>query len=455
MNKKLIICFPIEIKDRELYPKLLVAYYLLKTKKIDVIIGDKKNFFIDTEKSKNLIVFWKGGGKHIFNLYHHLKKNNFIFNLDEEGPISLMNKHDLALKVNIFVHKYMDKIFLWGNDDFKIYSKKDKNKKKDIKIFGHPKLDLLKKPFIKIFEKQLVKIKKKYKSFIFIPSHYTVDNIINDENYFLYVKKLYNLNNNTIEKIIKNEKQNFNNLVKVLIELANNNPEKLFIFRPHPGQSIIKVKKRFGKIPKNLKIIFKYTVTPWIIACEKYIHSGCTTVFEAATLNKKILYFSNKDKFDKVWSKIGLKVNISNNSNIKNIFKERIKKLNYHLLEKIIKNINKENSFCKSFSNFLITKNFRNFKSEFHIRKYDTKKNNYNIFLSYIKSQLLKNRILSKILAYYDVSLVFNKEMKNSKLSKLSKNEILNPLNSFKNFDKFKINFGIKKISKNIFKISS
>jgi len=164
MNKKLIICFPIEIKDRELYPKLLVAYYLLKTKKIDVIIGDKKNFFIDTEKSKNLIVFWKGGGKHIFNLYHHLKKNNFIFNLDEEGPISLMNKHDLALKVNIFVHKYMDKIFLWGNDDFKIYSKKDKNKKKDIKIFGHPKLDLLKKPFIKIFEKQLVKIKKNTKA---------------------------------------------------------------------------------------------------------------------------------------------------------------------------------------------------------------------------------------------------------------------------------------------------
>ena len=68
---------------------------------------------------------------------------------------------------------------------------------------------------------------------------------------------------------------------------------------------------------------------------------------------------------------------------------------------------------------------------------------------------MLRNKILSKILAYYDVSLVFNKEMKNSKLSRLSKNEILNPLNSFKNFEKVKINFGIKKISRDIFKISS
>jgi len=453
MKKKLIICFPLEIKDRELYPKLLVVYYLLKTKKVDVVIGDKKNFFIDAEKSKNLIVFWKGGGKHILNLYHHLKKNNFIFNLDEEGPISLMNKHDLALKVNTLVHKYMDKIFLWGDDDLKIYNKTNKNK--DVKVFGHPKLDLLKKPFIKIFEKQAEKIKKKYEKFTFIPSHYTVDNIINDENYFLYVKKLYSLKNNAIEKTIRDEKHNFNNLVKNLIKLAKNNPERLFIFRPHPGQSITKVKRRFGKIPKNLRIVFKYTVTPWIIACDRYIHSGCTTVFEAATLNKKILYFSNKDKFDKVWDKIGLKVNICDNNDIKDIFKKKIKKLNYHQLQKTVKNINKKNSFCKSFSNFVTSKNYRNISSQFHIRKYDTKKSNYKIFLSYIKGQLLKNRILSKILAYYDVSLIFNREMKNSKFSRLSKNEILNPLNLFKNWDKVKINFRIKKISKNIFKISS
>ena len=133
MNKKIIICFPLEIKDRELYPKLLLSYYLLKTKKIEIIIGDKKNFFIDAEKSKNLIIFWKGGGKHILNLYHHLKKNNYIFNLDEEGPICLMNKHDIALKINTLVHKYMDKIFLWGNNDLKIYEKRDTKKKRILK----------------------------------------------------------------------------------------------------------------------------------------------------------------------------------------------------------------------------------------------------------------------------------------------------------------------------------
>ena len=55
-----------------------------------------------------------------------------------------------------------------------------------------------------------------------------------------------------------------------------------------------------------IKIIFKYTVTPWIIACKSYIHSGCTTVFEAITLNKKIFYLSNNNKFDELWCKIGV-----------------------------------------------------------------------------------------------------------------------------------------------------
>ena len=55
MNNKLIVCFPLEIKQRELFSKLYLSYLLLKTKKIDIVIGDKKFFLIDYEKSKNLI----------------------------------------------------------------------------------------------------------------------------------------------------------------------------------------------------------------------------------------------------------------------------------------------------------------------------------------------------------------------------------------------------------------
>ena len=62
------------------------------------------------------------------------------------------------------------------------------------------------------------------------------------------------------------------------------------IFRPHPNESIENVLKRFGKVPNNLKIIFSGKITPWIIGCELYIHSGCTTFLEASILKKKIIF---------------------------------------------------------------------------------------------------------------------------------------------------------------------
>ena len=72
--------------------------------------------------------------------------------------------------------------------------------------------------------------------------------------------------------------------------LAKKNPKINFLFRPHPRQNIDLVKKRFGKLTKNLFIEKKYPVTSYINACSLFMHRGCTTVLEAAQLNKKIIY---------------------------------------------------------------------------------------------------------------------------------------------------------------------
>ena len=89
----------------------------MKTKKIDVIFGDKKKFFIDFKNSKNLIFFYKGGGKHLTYLFKSVNKNNYLFNLDEEGPIALMNNTDIDLKLSGNLDKYISKTILWGKKD--------------------------------------------------------------------------------------------------------------------------------------------------------------------------------------------------------------------------------------------------------------------------------------------------------------------------------------------------
>ena len=452
MKNKLIICFPLEIKSREFYPKICLAYSLLKTNKVDVVIGDKKYFFVDFDKSKNLIFFYKGGGTHLINTFRSVSKNNFFFNLDEEGPISLFQKRDLDLKINKNIDKYIKKIFLWGDLDKKAYKLQKNFIKNKFKVFGHPKFDVLQKPFVGIFQKEFKQIKQKYKNFIFIPSHYTVDNVIDDENYYLYVQNLYSRD---VKKQLFEEKKKYERFVNVIKSIAKDNPEKLFIFRPHPGQSTRKVKEKFGKIPKNLKIIFKYTVTPWIMACDHYIHSGCTTVFEAIKLNKTISYISNSDDCDNVWSKIGKKILIKDLLNKKVILGfQKPAKYPKKFVEKLVKNLTTNDSFGKNFISFLNEDDYFKNRSKLIIRRYNLKKNFFNIFISNLKKHALKIKIIARFLASIDPSLVFSKDLKDSKLEKISQKEIKKKLDLISKLDNSNYRFKITDLNGHIFRIN-
>ena len=456
MNNKLTICFPLEVKRRELISKLYLSYLLLKTKKIDIVIGDKKFFFIDYEKSKNLIFFYKGGGKHLLNLFKGVSKNNYIFNLDEEGPISMLTSIDHKLKVNNQINKYIHKIILWGENDKKIYEKRKCYEKKKTYILGHPKLDLLKKPYLKLFKKDYESINKNFKNFIFIVSHYNVDGVIDDENYHLYIQNLHLQKKDKIKKMISDQKNKYSEFVQLIKKIAEKNPNKQFIFRPHPAQDLDKVIKSFGNFPKNLKIIFKYTVTPWIIACDQYIHAGCTTVFEAEKLKKKITYISNFGEFDSIWSNIGYKFFIRDEDKILSFFKKDIKvpKINNpKKINAVVKNINKEYEFGKNFVNMLKKENYLQKKSSLYMRNYDLKKSYIKYFLSYIKTNVLKIKIIARLAAHYIPDFVLTKKLKNSKFYKCNRNELVKILLLFTKLDNSNIKFKVSKLNEHMFKI--
>ena len=116
---------------------------------------------------------------------------------------------------------------------------------------------------------------------------------MNEDLYKIYVEKTFKnkLSVTNFNQNLDNDYENYIGLVNLTKKLAINNPKKTFIFRPHPRQDLKKVLKRFGKIPKNLKIVFKFTSTPWIICSKYFIHSHCTTVYEALILQKRIFCY--------------------------------------------------------------------------------------------------------------------------------------------------------------------
>jgi len=464
----MIVAIPIEIKSRELYPKLLICYYLLKFNPKIKILLTKSSILLDEKiEKKNLIYFEKSLSKHKIKLHEKFLKNNFIVSLDEEGPFyhwsNILKNNRINLK--IINNKNFKFFFLWGENEKKYFNREILNKSKNkIISVGHPKFDFIKKKNHSFFKKEMNIIKKKYKKLIFISSSFFSDSVMDERIYKIYLEKTQK-DKRSIEnfsKELKHHDENYLNLIKLSIEIAKKFPNHDVVFRPHPRQDINKVKLRFGEIPKNLHVVFEFTSSPWIIASKFYVHCNCTTVHEAYFLKKNI-YCSRPNL--KIFAKKHLteygsffqsnKLLISDLS--KKIFNQKSIKKNL-INQKIIKFSETEEASQKIAKK--IIQHFKNVKSEIKINKNYKKEKNLKFYKNFILSNL-KEIIYSSFRSLYiflfkysfiNVKHIFTKDYKINKIKSLQKKDILD---FFKKLNKKKIKIKCKKINDNIFEIKN
>ena len=85
------------------------------------------------------------------------------------------------------------------------------------------------------------------------------------------------------------QREQFTNIIQSIIK---NNPHIQFIFRPHPVSSNVEWGKALGE-HRNLYIIYKDTIEPWINNAKLLVHAGCTTGLQAKFLEAEILDISD------------------------------------------------------------------------------------------------------------------------------------------------------------------
>lgn len=155
MNKKILI-FPIEIKVRELLPKMYLAYQLLRRiKNIKIVIGGSR--FITQKFSYNDCIWFDKNTHYKQREKHPIHLNNFMLMLDEEGPISFHHKKLIKERYSPQIISQIDHFLFAGVYDFSKLS--IKKKIKNFTISGNPKFDLLKDK--SIFKNEVNNIKKK------------------------------------------------------------------------------------------------------------------------------------------------------------------------------------------------------------------------------------------------------------------------------------------------------
>lgn len=451
------ILVPLEIKVREINSRTFLISKLLDKTNFDVVIGEKSKVYNLFKHNEGMYLLSKGGARPSFRFPKEKYKKNFIGIIDEEGPIMNMDINDIKTRLHKHIIKNIDDYFFWGDKDLFSAKKYFKNYNNKINNFGHPKYDILKKGNIKFLKKEIDKIKKKYGKFIFISISHNTDQIVDKVEYTIHsydIKKNRSKAIKNYKKFITNDENNYLKLISLTEQLAKKNPNLNIIIRPHPRQNINLVKSRFSKNLHNIKVVYEGVITSWIAACELYIHSGCTSFLEAASLEKKIIYvYENEDyKSSKIFKEYGyyFKSYKKCNEFLSKKIKHKFFQLNKSIKPKsIISNTKKDKYFYKDFISFL-KKNYHNKLLPLQVL-YSKKNKLQNFFGKYkvlIKKYILKISILKYFLSLIDINYLLTEEYKKKKFPYLRKSELNNYLNRISTKK-----FNITELSENLFLI--
>lgn len=332
--KKKHIYIPIEIYVREINPKIIFATKAA-LKNFRVYIGSKTG--IDKIINKKIkdnyragIYFYKSQIISNRNYIEKIKKSceKFIV-LDEELGVGVSNIKPTLNRRGKNLND-IDKFFVIGKKMMKKLIEYDQNFKKISQISGWLKYDIYKNKNLNIFETEIREIKKNYGNFYLFSSNYGA----------LSEKGLRNrIKNNPTLKKFKNSKNknndyytfkqsinDFKYLKKKLFFFIKKNSETKFVIRPHPADQMYNDWKVFEKF-KNVKVINKYDIVPWIIASKGLIHRGCTSAIDAFFLKKPIFFFLPNRKLVKseknLIYKISNKIHDFESINFKNLKKKK------------------------------------------------------------------------------------------------------------------------------------
>ena len=373
-----LIYLTVEVKSRELIPKLFFIGNNIK-EKFDYVIGDKLAIKRATNLFGKGVYFYKSLNKNDTNHIKKIKKKgNIYLSLDEEGGYALSNDINflsfLKFRSSIENLKIVDRIYTWGNFDDRLWKKKYFNYKYKIKKTGAPRLDLWRKEiFNKIFSEDIIKLKRKYQSFFFIPSSFystkkdLMKAISNDKK----LKKNQTLL--PLKKRVEAKKYNylmFKKFLKIIKNLSLDFPKEKIVIKPHPTENINNWRSHFkSQQYKNIIIDNSFDITAYIAASKCVIFNSSTAGAQAVIMGKKAISYGDVKK-DK---------SLRNFSNFCTSRAKNYKELKQELKKKSL-NINNKH-------------NIKFVKNRMHITKKTASKYIINDIKKLISSIKLKNNI--------------------------------------------------------------
>jgi len=350
--KKTII-FPIEIANRELQSKSLLAIEMAK-KGFRVYLGSFRAIDEIHKSIPSCVYFHKSAIRPSKLKKYKRKMGAVIAILDEEiGPTipAYRIKEEISARFKTLTNEFYDYVFMLGDKHKEIAcSMQNMN---GIKIYSHgwPRIDLWRQEFFTIYESEVNKLNRIHGDFILFVSSF---GIISKKALNYYLPTVATESEKEAFRISFNAFNSYLPILKVIAKTA----KKKLIIRPHPSESIGEWRNLFSGMT-NVVVSRDGDVSPWLLAAKKVISYRSTATLQAAlnaiptyqyridkTLeeHQSVVYDISKciDSKDQLLDELDLPVSLEDG--------QKIQKLTYTLLRETI------NSLDGSFASEKISK---------------------------------------------------------------------------------------------------
>lgn len=284
---------PMEIVDRELYPKLLLISEALGDG-WQCVFGTKRALIDAADQLPPGVVYLKSVIPSEYdNMMRFKKYGHRLVSLDEEGLIQSSLETLVTARYCDETVAETEKFFCWGDIQRGALQERYKEHADKFQTTGSPTADLWSLKAKDVYQERVDELHARYGKYILIPSSFAVpnhfmgpeealkimerDNMFRDEEDYQYYKRYHDY----VEKVFKA-------FLKLLPLISKEFPDYKVILRPHPSDNH-QTWKDAAKGLDNFEVVFEGAVSPWLFGAEAVLHWGSTTGLEAYMLGRPVV----------------------------------------------------------------------------------------------------------------------------------------------------------------------
>jgi len=274
-SKKKTIIFTIELADRELLGKCLLALEMAK-KGFRVYIGTFRAVHEIRHSIKSCVFFHKSSYKRRALQYKN-QMGATVAIMDEEAGIAIPShrmEDFIRFRFGSLTSQAYDFVFTIGDRYARMVSELPSMQGINVISSGWPRIDLWREEFSSIHNKKVSEIKQEHGSYWLFVSSFGFTSEAGFE------RRLAKAYSEQAARSARNVYQALKNYIDLIKQLASDQSQKIIV-RPHTSERIQEWEDIFSKYP-NIRVIREGDITPWLLAADGVITYRSTVNVQAA-----------------------------------------------------------------------------------------------------------------------------------------------------------------------------